>query len=217
MIPLSTLRQPVSVCESLKAVAPTSRPGAVRPGSPTGTATAIMRTMRAAIRPGQRKILLLLGLLPAGLTLGYLFYLGCAAGFAISKFCGGAQEGIQGRVRSIIIPLRTHELHLHHWLISVVATVASAVHGFFLFAPGLFYGILGGLILQGILCYSDWHRIIKRKHLLHVLKDPDTLGIQHGTGNRGHYCGQSATLDATCAMLYNRHNMSSGLCSKTTP
>ena len=131
--------------------------------------------LRAATRRGQRKTLILIGLLPAGLTLGYLFYLGCAAGFFICKACGGAGEGIQGRVRSIVIPLRTHELHLHHWLISVVATVASAVYGFFLIAPGLFYGILGGLILQGILCYNDWHRILKRRSFLSVFDKPDSI------------------------------------------
>ena len=112
-----------------------------------------------------RKRLVLISLLPAGFGLGYLFYLGCAVGFAACRVCGGAESGIQGRVRSIIIPLRTHELHLHHWLISAVATITSAIHGFSLIAPGLFYGVLGGLILQGILCYDDWHRIVKRRVL----------------------------------------------------
>ncbi len=108
---------------------------------------------------------MLLGLLPAAFGLGYLFYLGCAIGFTICKVCSGAESGIQGRVRSIIIPMRTHELHLHHWLLSVVAAGTSALQGFFLFAPGLFYGVLGGLILQGIFCYNDWHRIVKRRVL----------------------------------------------------
>ena len=147
----------------------------VRPGSLSWTIGAIAGLLRAAARRGQRKTFILVGLLPAGLTLGYLFYLGCAAGFVICKACGGAEEGIQGRVRSIIIPLHTHELHLHHWLISVVATVASAVHGFFLIAPGLFYGILGGLILQGILCYGDWHRILRRRDFLSVFDEPDSI------------------------------------------
>ncbi len=116
------------------------------------------------------KKLVLLGLLPVGLTMGYLFYLGCAAGFAICKFCGGAEAGIQGRVRSIIIPLSGYEIHLHHWLLSVIATVTSAVQGFFLIAPGLFYGVLGGLILQGVLCYGDWHRIIRKRCLAPALE-----------------------------------------------
>jgi fructose-1,6-bisphosphatase/inositol monophosphatase family enzyme len=68
-----------------------------------------------------KKRLVLMGMVPAGITLGYLFCLGCAAGFVICKLCGGAEAGIQGRVRSIIIPLRNYELHLHHWVLSLVA------------------------------------------------------------------------------------------------
>jgi len=120
-----------------------------------------------------QKKMVLIGLLPAGFGLGYLFYLGCAVGFAVCKLCGGAESGIPGRVRSIIIPLRSHELHLHHWLLSLVAAVTSAMQGFFLIAPGLFYGVLGGLILQGIFCYNDWHRIVKRKLLCPALEPAD--------------------------------------------
>jgi len=145
-----------------------------RSGTLSCTARAGLSLARALAKRGRVRALLIIGILPAGFTLGYLFYLGCAAGFLISKFCGGAESGIQGRVRSIIIPLRTHELHLHHWLLSVVATVASAMQGFFLIAPGLFYGILGGLILQGILCYEDWHRILKRRNLLAVFDVADS-------------------------------------------
>ncbi len=120
-----------------------------------------------------RKKLVLLGLLPVGLTLGYLFYLGCAAGFAVCKLCGGAEAGIQGRVRSIIIPLRSYEIHLHHWLLSVIAASTSVVQGFFLIAPGLFYGVLGGLILQGVFCYSDWHRVVRRRCLAPELEQAE--------------------------------------------
>lgn len=120
-----------------------------------------------------QKRLVLLGLLPAGLTLGFLFYLGCAVGFAACHFCGGTESGIQGRVRSIIIPLRSHEVHLHHWLLSLIATLTSVIQGFFLVTPALFYGVLGGLMLQGILCYNDWHRIVRRKALLPALEPAD--------------------------------------------
>ena len=132
----------------------------------------------SVIKPGLRRIqdfltkkrLVFMGMVPAGISLGYLFVLGCAAGFVLCKWCGGAEAGIQGRVRSIIIPLRNYELHLHHWVLSLIAAVASALHGFFLVAPGLFYGVLGGLILQGIFCYNDWHQILKRREFLSVLE-----------------------------------------------
>jgi hypothetical protein len=119
-------------------------------------------------RFGMRKKLVLLGLLPAGLSLGFLFYLGCAVGFGICKFCGGADSGIQGRVRSIIIPLHDYEVHLHHWLLSLVAVATSALQGFFIVAPGLFYGVLGGLVLQGIFCYNDWHRMHSSRREYHT-------------------------------------------------
>ncbi len=122
-----------------------------------------------------RKRVVLLSLLPAGFSLGYLFYLGCAAGFAVCKFCSGAESGIQGRVRSIVIPLSNYEIHLHHWLLSLIAGVTSAVQGFFLIAPGLFYGVLGGLVLHGVLCYNDWHRIVKRRRLDIVLEQADSM------------------------------------------
>lgn len=130
-------------------------------------------TTEVLTRFDMRKKLVLLGLLPAAFSLGYLFYLGCAIGFAICKVCGGAESGIQGRVRSIVIPMHNHELHLHHWLLSVVAASTSALQGFFLIAPGLFYGVLGGLILQGIFCYNDWHRIVRRRALCPELDPAD--------------------------------------------
>jgi len=132
--------------------------------------------LRASLRLtrfGMRRKLVLLGLLPAGIGMGYLFYLGCAVGFAVCKFCGGADAGIQGRVRSIVIPLHNYEVHLHHWLLSLLAVATSALQGFFLVAPGLFYGILGGLVLQGIYCYNDWHRIVRRRILCPDLEPAD--------------------------------------------
>ena len=111
-----------------------------------------------------RKEFILISLLPAGYAFGYIFYLSWAAGFVISKYCGGKKDGRQGRVRSIIIPWRAWELHLHHWFVCSVLAVVSVAKGFSVITPELFYGFLGGLVFQGIFCYGDWHRIIKRKH-----------------------------------------------------
>lgn len=110
-----------------------------------------------------RKKLILISLLLAGYALGYFFYLSLAIGFAISKFCGGKEEGRPGRVKSIVIPWRTYELHMHHWFISSLAGATGTITGMFILAPDLFYGFLGGMVFQGIYCYNDWHRLIKRK------------------------------------------------------
>jgi len=117
-----------------------------------------------------RKKLVLLGLLPSGIALGYLFYLSIAVGFILSHLCGGETSGKRGRVRSLILPLRQYELHLHHWFLASVAAASSAIHGFSIGNPGVFYGILSGLMLQGIYCYTDWHRILRRKVLLPALE-----------------------------------------------
>jgi len=110
-----------------------------------------------------RKKLILISLLAAGIGWGYLFYLCWAIGFAMSKYCGGGKDGRPGRVRSIIIPCRRYELHIHHWFLSFLLGATSGAAGFFLVAPELFYGFLSGFVFQGIYCYSDWHRIVKRK------------------------------------------------------
>ena len=122
---------------------------------------------------GVRKKLVLLALLPSGIAWGYVFYLSCAAGFVISHYCGGEESGRPGRVRSIIIPLRRYELHLHHWFLATLAAAGRAVQGFFLVRPELFYGVLGGLVLQGIYCYKDWHRIVRRRVILPALQQAD--------------------------------------------
>ncbi|MBN1857437.1 MAG: hypothetical protein JW846_10860 [Dehalococcoidia bacterium] len=122
------------------------------------------------------KKIVLLGALPAGIAFGYLFYLSIAAGFAISHFCGGEASGKRGRVRSLILPLRQYELHFHHWLLALVAATGSAIHGFSIGNPGVFYGLLSGLTFQGIYCYTDWHRILKRRALAPAYESVDVAG-----------------------------------------
>lgn len=111
-----------------------------------------------------RKKIVLFTMLLAGIVLGYLFYFSWAFGFTLSKLCSGKRDGEPGRVKSIIIPWRRYRLHLHHWLLSAVVGVTSALSGFFLFRPELFYGFLSGLVFQGIYCYTDWYRILKKAH-----------------------------------------------------
>ena len=84
-------------------------------------------------------------------------------GLAVSKYFSGEKDGRPGRVRSIIISWRRYELHLHHWLISSLAGAIITVEGSSLVIPELFYGFLGGSVFQGIYCYSDWYRIVKKK------------------------------------------------------
>ena len=113
-----------------------------------------------------RKKIILFGLLTAGIFWGYPFYISWAIAFALSKFCGGRENGIPGKVRSVIISWRGYKLHLHHWLLASLVGAISAISNFSPISPGLFYGFLSGLVFQGIYCYTDWHRIIKSKKVL---------------------------------------------------
>lgn len=112
---------------------------------------------------GVRKKLICIGLLPAGVGLGYLFYISLVIGLVVSRYFSGEKDGIQGRVRSVIISWRRYELHLHHWFLSSLAGAIFALQGSSLLIPELLYGFIGGLVFQGIYFYSDWYRIVKRK------------------------------------------------------
>lgn len=120
-----------------------------------------------------RKKLVLIGFLTTGIVWGYPFYISWAIGFAITKYCSGRKNGTPGKVRSIIIPWRGYEFHLHHWLLASLAGAISAVSGFFLISPALFFGFLSGLVFQGLYCYTDWHRIVASKNV-----PPATLGAE---------------------------------------
>ena len=144
----------------------------------------MLRTTQAAIvslfnrllhwkEGGVGKKLVLLGLLPSGIALGYPFYLSIIVGFVVSHLCGGEASGKRGRVKSLILPLRQYELHFHHWLLASITAVSAAIHGFSIGNPGVFYGLLSGLTLQGIYCYTDWYRILKRKALVPVYESVD--------------------------------------------
>ena len=115
----------------------------------------------------KRRNLILALLISAAVVLGYLsFYLSYAsllAGFAVAHLGGGKHEGKSGRVRSLVVSWSRYRLHLHHWLLSVLISLACALKGFYLITPEIFYGFLGGLIFQGLYYYDDWHRIITRR------------------------------------------------------
>ncbi|MBT9163175.1 MAG: hypothetical protein DDT24_00079 [Chloroflexi bacterium] len=104
-------------------------------------------------------------LLTVAIVVSYLAVVSWIAGFLIAKYGGGGIEGVQGRVRSIMIPIGRHRLHLHHWLICSGVIIIGMVRNFHLFLPQeIFFGLLGGSVFQGIYCYKDWRKIVLRKH-----------------------------------------------------
>ncbi len=136
-----------------------------------------------------RKKLILFGLLTAGIFWGYPFYISWAIAFALSKFCGGRENGIPGRVRSVIISWREYQFHLHHWLLASLVGAMSAVSGFSPVSPELFYGFLSGVIFQGIYCYADWHWIIKSKNVLPATLEAEQMSLAAETAQEafGYY------------------------------
>ncbi|PIQ92669.1 MAG: hypothetical protein COV69_01865 [Parcubacteria group bacterium CG11_big_fil_rev_8_21_14_0_20_39_14] len=87
-----------------------------------------------------------------GLTLGYL----------VSRFFAGKNEKMEGRIPSLKIPLWKYRFHLHHWLAVGGAMIAVKIYGIF-DLNSFFFWLGGGVVLQGILCYNNWHKVIYRK------------------------------------------------------
>jgi len=98
------------------------------------------------------------------ITLGYLFLLSWLIGSLASKYVAGKSVGERGKVRSIVIPLRRWAVHLHHWLYSLFLISLSFTTGMHFLTPEITYGLLGGVVFQGIYCYGDWHVVLVGRH-----------------------------------------------------
>ena len=112
---------------------------------------------------GKRLVAILLTVV-ATIMLGYLFFLSSLTGFLASKYTAGKSLGEPGKIRSLVIPFRKWGLHLHHWLYSLCLLGLSLATGIYILTPTITYGLFGGLIFQGIYCYSDWHIILISRH-----------------------------------------------------
>ena len=108
----------------------------------------------------KKKLVASLSIVVAGITLGYLFSLSVLFGFLAGKFVAGKSAGKRGRLGSIVIPFRRWGLHFHHWLYSLGLIGLSSITGMHFLTPAITYGLLGGLVFQGIYCYNDWHVVL---------------------------------------------------------
>lgn len=111
----------------------------------------------------KKKLVTILLTIAASIVLGYLFLLSWLLGFLTTKHVAGKSVGERGKVRSIIIPFRGWGIHLHHWLYSLCLIGFSSASGIHFLTPTITYGLLGGLVFQGVYCYSDWHIILLRR------------------------------------------------------
>lgn len=104
-----------------------------------------------------------LGALPMLISfeLGFALF----AGYFVAHFVAGKETNERGRFPSLVFNVKDWRIHLHHWLVFLGIFITALVAHFFIIAPFLFYGFLGGVIAQGILHYDDWPRIVsKQKH-----------------------------------------------------
>ena len=110
-----------------------------------------------------RKKIVLISVIVGFCLCGALCYKTWIIAFVITKFLSGRTDGKQGIVGSIVIPWRNYQFHLHHWFIALIIGGVCVAKGFYILAPQISYGFLSAIIFQGIYCYGDWYRIIKRK------------------------------------------------------
>jgi hypothetical protein len=100
--------------------------------------------------------------IPLALVSLQIFF-GIVIGYIIGKFLSGKKVGQSGIIKSIILQIGRYRLHLHHWLFSLSVLLLSLMVDFLLPLPKFSLSLLGGLTIQGIICYPDWHRILVKQ------------------------------------------------------
>ena len=128
----------------------------------------------------KKKLVTILSMIIFSIALGYLFFFSLLLGFLGSKYLAGKAVGEQGKVRSLAVPFRRWRIHFHHWFCSVFLIGLSSMTGIHFLTPAITYGLLGGLVFQGIYCYSDWHVILTSRHRVTVgdrFRDAVTLDV----------------------------------------
>ena len=89
----------------------------------------------------KKKLVTILLALVASAALGYLFFLSWLLGFLASKYVAGKSSGERGKVRSIIIPFRRWEIHLHHWIYSLCLKGISSTIGIHFLTPAITFAL----------------------------------------------------------------------------
>ena len=103
-----------------------------------------------------KKSRLILGLSIALFSLK--MYFGGIFGYLFAKF-------FSDRMNPLIFNVGSYKLHLHHWITGSTALTLAVVYDITPLMNQLFFGFMGGLIVQGIVSYSDWHRVLTRRKL----------------------------------------------------
>jgi hypothetical protein len=96
------------------------------------------------------------------------FYLGVAISYFFAYFFAGRGTYQQGILPSLVFDFSSWQLHLHHWLMSLLFLVFLVIPLFIKqkISTPLFLFVFGfslGLMAQGVLSYSDWTDVFMRK------------------------------------------------------
>lgn len=110
----------------------------------------------------KRKFFSMLSVLFASVFFGYLFIASLLPSYFICKRLSADEVGQASKVKSVIFTIGQWKVHIHHWLCSLGIAGLIATTGYYFVNPAVTYGLLGGLTLQGVYCYSDWNRIVFR-------------------------------------------------------
>jgi hypothetical protein len=95
-------------------------------------------------------------------------YSGILLGYLAASFAAGKQTGEQGRFRSFVFGVGSYKFHFHHWLMGI-GILPLALHADLSFLSNQFFsGLAGGLVFQGITCYSDWHKLVVKKDNIEI-------------------------------------------------
>jgi hypothetical protein len=85
-------------------------------------------------------------------------YSGVILGYFLAKFFAGKETGLEGKIKSLVFGVGKWKIHLHHWICGLIALIFLFYMNFSL--PEISFGVLGGLIFQGVFSYSDWYKIV---------------------------------------------------------
>ncbi len=91
------------------------------------------------------------------LEISIFFCFGMIAGYLVASY-------FEGKIGSFEIPIgRRYKIHLHHWILAFLGLTIIFLTNAQNFFPSFALGFGGGFLFQGIYCYSDWYRILKRR------------------------------------------------------
>jgi len=92
-------------------------------------------------------------------------FFGALSGYLLTDFFSGKEAGLQGKMKSLAFDIGRWRIHFHHWLWGLGILLSILLININLPFHQFSFGILGGMIFQGISCYPDWHKIIVKKEI----------------------------------------------------